>query len=385
MMTLFIWFHLLIIVGVHVRSEVSGLLQKPYIESPEKQMNIEDTIMIRCKFGSGIRCYFYNNQSEVPFRTMPFKEDFQFCHVSVSIEELVGEKEFGASTEVFLSCVVEVMVDGQLMSSMSSDFWQLKVVDKLSQLGRPRIEPHSKPVKGEDVVQMFCYADTGTRCHFYNNFDTVPLVSVPYSKEFNACSLALPVKELVSERHSGKSPQILLRCSVEVKLGETMVISRRSQSIRVNLEDDEQSVLIGLCVSVLLIIIVAAGLTLVCCKYTHMLTLFSKTDQRNNIRNHYQESSYLDIDADGRKKTLEISDSCSVNGHQQTENGNTASINTAEKTEGEVCYASVNWRTKEQRKQLKKPASVMQVNQSEEYATVKFIKTTRNLRPELLW
>ncbi|XP_069036730.1 uncharacterized protein [Lepisosteus oculatus] len=221
--------------------ENAALMTKPYIDSPVKQTNIGDNIMIRCRSDGGIHCHFYHNHSAVPFKTTQYSAKYKFCHLSIPVEELVGDRDFGRSTEVSLSCSVEMMIDGQLKHSQHSDINKVEVVDKLSQLERPRIEAHSQYVNEEDVVQMFCYANTGTHCHFYNKYDTVPLGSVPYSEEFNSCSLALPVKELVSERHSGKSPQILLRCSVEVKLGETMVTSRRSQSIRVNLEDDGYS------------------------------------------------------------------------------------------------------------------------------------------------
>ncbi|XP_015200000.2 uncharacterized protein [Lepisosteus oculatus] len=212
-----------------------GLSEKPEVEVHLKHYYIGDDISIRCGAKRGIRCHFYMDGSAVPFRSVPYREQYGQCHLSLSVEELVEDRDFGDSTEVSLSCSVEFKMDGQLKSSQRSKAEKVTVFDTFSKYGRPHIQVDHKVIKDERSVQVLCHSETGIRCFFYSGQAKQPFSSIIYSKESKTCQLTVPEKTLLTRTEDRMSPEILFSCSVELNLEDRAVTSRRSKNIKVDI------------------------------------------------------------------------------------------------------------------------------------------------------
>ncbi|XP_015199897.2 uncharacterized protein [Lepisosteus oculatus] len=232
-MILFAFFYILN--AFEVRPGFADLSETPEVEVHLKHYYIGDDISIRCGAKRGIRCHFYMNRSEVPFRSVPYRQEYGQCHLSLSVEELVGDRDFGNSIEVSLSCAVELQMDGQLNISQHSKAEKVTVIDKLDKYGRPHIQVEHKVIKDERSVQVLCHSEAGIRCFFYSGHAKQPFSSISYSKELKACHLTVPQKTLLTRTEDRMSPEILLSCTVEVNLEGRAVTSRHSKSVKVNI------------------------------------------------------------------------------------------------------------------------------------------------------
>ncbi|XP_066568673.1 uncharacterized protein LOC136758328 [Amia ocellicauda] len=214
------------VVGKELRTTLS-------IEAVQKLFNIEDSVVFRCQSNKGSLCHFYTDGSQVPFRSVPFRTEYQHCHISVSAEELLGERGSQLRTEVSVSCAVELTMDGEPNIVHYSDTVTVEIADRFSKFGRPRVEVDPQLVNEDDLIRVLCLAGTGMRCFFYNGNNKMPFNAVVFNETSKACSLTVLGKDLPSERHRGNSSETLLSCAVEAKLGESTVKSRRSESVKV--------------------------------------------------------------------------------------------------------------------------------------------------------
>ncbi|XP_069042076.1 uncharacterized protein [Lepisosteus oculatus] len=87
----------------------------------------EKIVTIRCETRRGTRCHFYTDESRAPFRTVPFREEFKVCLLTVTGWELLGQRSKGTGTDVFLSCAAELTTEGRTVFSLSSRSIRIQV------------------------------------------------------------------------------------------------------------------------------------------------------------------------------------------------------------------------------------------------------------------
>ncbi|XP_066568672.1 uncharacterized protein LOC136758326 [Amia ocellicauda] len=216
------------------RSEEISIEVEGLVESEEPTTTCEaleeDQIYQSVMSNKGSLCHFYTDGSQVPFRSVPFRTEYQHCHLSVSAEELLEERGSQLRTEVSVSCAVELTMDGEPniihYSDSDRDSW-------FSKFGRPRVEVDPQLVNEDNLIRVLCLAGTGMCCFFYNGNNKMPFNAVVFNETSKACSLTVLGKDLPSEGHRGSSSETLLSCAVEAKLGESTVKSRRSESVKV--------------------------------------------------------------------------------------------------------------------------------------------------------
>nr|XP_015197985.1 PREDICTED: uncharacterized protein LOC107076831 [Lepisosteus oculatus] len=87
----------------------------------------ETIITVRCETERGTRCHFYTDEGRAPFRTVPFREQFKVCLLTVSGWELLEQRGKGNAAEVFLSCAAELTTEGRSVSSDRSRAIRIQV------------------------------------------------------------------------------------------------------------------------------------------------------------------------------------------------------------------------------------------------------------------
>ncbi|XP_069042359.1 uncharacterized protein [Lepisosteus oculatus] len=108
------------VANVEVRPDYSAIFGSVEIEVDLKQINKEEQVMIRCEAARGTWCHFYTLQSETPFKSVPFREEYKVCFLTASGKELLGQRGSGIRTEVVLSCAVELDTQEQTATSQRS-------------------------------------------------------------------------------------------------------------------------------------------------------------------------------------------------------------------------------------------------------------------------
>ncbi|XP_069042356.1 uncharacterized protein [Lepisosteus oculatus] len=206
---------------------------KVHIQVDRKHIDEEDYVKLRCGAERGTRCYFYIDQNPNHIRSEPFREEYKVCVLRVSGKELQEEKGTGISTEVSLSCAVELESEEQMITSSHSEKIRIKVEAKF---GRLRIDMDLKRINADQNATIRCEAERGTRCHFYTDESEAPFKSVPFREQYKVCFLTLSGKELLGQRGTGNKTEVVLSCAVELgTLGQTST-SQRSKSITVEVE-----------------------------------------------------------------------------------------------------------------------------------------------------
>ncbi|XP_069042075.1 uncharacterized protein [Lepisosteus oculatus] len=213
---------------------------KPVLDVQPVYINVEDSVHVRCEAERGTSCDFYIDQNAAPFRSEPFSEKYKVCVLNLSGKELLGERGIGTSAEVFLSCAVQLVTEGQKITSQCSEWIRLKVD---VQFGSLRIDMDLKRINTDQNATIRCEAERGTRCHFYTDKSKAPFRSVPFREQYKVCSLTVSGKELLGQRGAGIRTDVVLSCAVElVTLGQTST-SQRSESITVEVEGLENNVM----------------------------------------------------------------------------------------------------------------------------------------------
>ncbi|XP_069036774.1 uncharacterized protein [Lepisosteus oculatus] len=87
----------------------------------------ETIVTIRCEARRGTRCHFYTDESRAPFRTVPFREEFKVCLLTVTGWELQGQRSKGTGTDVLMSCAAELTTEGRTVFSLSSRSIRIQV------------------------------------------------------------------------------------------------------------------------------------------------------------------------------------------------------------------------------------------------------------------
>ncbi|XP_066568636.1 uncharacterized protein LOC136758289 [Amia ocellicauda] len=89
----------------------------------------EENVIIRCEADRGTNCHLFTDLSPVPFSTVQYREDFKVCTLTVTGRKLLEiwrshhnktEQKRGDSN-VVVSCVVELTLDGHTVTSQRSD------------------------------------------------------------------------------------------------------------------------------------------------------------------------------------------------------------------------------------------------------------------------
>ncbi|KAJ8408561.1 hypothetical protein AAFF_G00251960 [Aldrovandia affinis] len=200
------------------------MLGKPHVDITQTQGYIGENVYIRCKADSASQCLFYRDQALI--RTVSYNRDHKFCYLSVSVDELVGDREFTDTTVLSVSCGVELTLDGELNIIHHSDTKAISVIDRLGPLLRPRIEVDPNIINREGPVQMTCISGNGTQCVFYRGYRRV--TRSPYREELGGCRVSVLGRDLLGERDGEGGTEVQLRCALEVKLGEEALTSRLS-------------------------------------------------------------------------------------------------------------------------------------------------------------
>ncbi|XP_069042361.1 uncharacterized protein [Lepisosteus oculatus] len=117
------------VANVEVRPDYSAIFGSVEIEVDLKQINKEEQVMIRCEAARGTWCHFYTLQSETPFKSVPFREEYKVCFLTASGKELLGQRGSGIRTEVVLSCAVELDTQEQTATSQRSQSITVEVED----------------------------------------------------------------------------------------------------------------------------------------------------------------------------------------------------------------------------------------------------------------
>ncbi|XP_066568635.1 uncharacterized protein LOC136758287 [Amia ocellicauda] len=204
-------------------------LEIPHLQVDSEHVYKEQQVQIRCNTENGSHCHFYTDQSEVPFRSE--KRRFKACLITVFGGELLEKRADQSRAEVFLSCAVELMMEGKNISSQRSEKIKIEVSDKFR-----RLQIHVDParVTAEQKARIRCEADRGTRCHFYINQDTVSFRSEPY--RFKVCVLSVSGRELLRERGRSPRAEVSVSCAVELETRSEAIISQRSEEISIKVE-----------------------------------------------------------------------------------------------------------------------------------------------------
>ncbi|XP_015198019.1 uncharacterized protein [Lepisosteus oculatus] len=137
----------LILSGVEVRPSCSDQFKGFHIQVDLKHIDKEERVTVRCEAERGTHCHFYTDLSNAPFRTVPFREKYKVCFLTVSGRELLKGRGSGTSTEVFVSCAVEVVRAGDRVTSQRSEIIGIRV-DGVPDVTESHITAKSPDVTG---------------------------------------------------------------------------------------------------------------------------------------------------------------------------------------------------------------------------------------------
>ncbi|XP_069036700.1 uncharacterized protein [Lepisosteus oculatus] len=225
---------ILFVFGVKVRPGCSDLLAIPQIIVDPEQINKGDDVKLRCEAERGIRCHFYTNQSSDPFRSVNYKSGV--CQFSMSGKELMEKSAHQDKAEVFLSCSIERMKQDQVVESPRSGMKKLEVNDKFGNL---HVRAESEHIHKDKLAKFRCEADRASRCFFYIESNPRPFISEVYRKKYKVCVLNMSGRDLLRHRGTGNSNEFSLSCSVELETEGQNIISQKSNSIKIKVEDVE--------------------------------------------------------------------------------------------------------------------------------------------------
>ncbi|XP_069036780.1 uncharacterized protein [Lepisosteus oculatus] len=92
-----------------------------------KPFNKEEDLKLRCEAAKGTHCHFYVDRNKLPFRSAPYRQEYNLCHLSVSGRELLVESGGVTIAQVFLSCAVELEIEGYTVTSQRSELIPVEV------------------------------------------------------------------------------------------------------------------------------------------------------------------------------------------------------------------------------------------------------------------
>ncbi|KAG9353949.1 hypothetical protein JZ751_012073 [Albula glossodonta] len=200
-------------------------LTNPLITVHQTHLDVGQKAIIRCIADHADHCLFFSNQTLI--RRVSYSSKHKFCHLSVSVDELVGDREFMGKAALLVSCAVEVTLGKELNHTSYSDVVSTSVTDRL--LLRPLIEVYHNVTNKQDPVQMTCVSENGTGCSFYRGYENITWS--PYSEELGGCRVSVLGVDLLGERDGEGGAEVQLRCAVEVEVGGEVLPSRLSHAV----------------------------------------------------------------------------------------------------------------------------------------------------------
>ncbi|KAG9353948.1 hypothetical protein JZ751_012072, partial [Albula glossodonta] len=199
-------------------------LTNPLITVHQTHLDVGQKAIIRCTPDHADHCLFFSNQTLI--RRVSYSSKHKFCHLSVSVDELVGDREFMGKAALLVSCAVEVTLGKELNHTSYSDVVTTSVtVD------------HNVTNK-QDPVQMTCVSENGTGCSFYRGYENITWS--PYSEELGGCRVSVLGVDLLGERDGEGGAEVQLRCAVEEEVGGKVLPSRLSHAVTLEILADPE-------------------------------------------------------------------------------------------------------------------------------------------------
>ncbi|KAG7476362.1 hypothetical protein MATL_G00082100 [Megalops atlanticus] len=127
----------------------ADMLTKPHLEVPQSQLNVGDKAIMRCKSDSGKPCSFYRNQTLI--RTVSYNSEHKFCHLSVSVDELLGDREFNGTTVLSVSCGLQLTLGGELNTTLYSEAKTISVTGSFQKDVSTEEPPNIQPTTSQSA------------------------------------------------------------------------------------------------------------------------------------------------------------------------------------------------------------------------------------------
>ncbi|CAB1318605.1 unnamed protein product, partial [Coregonus sp. 'balchen'] len=161
------------------RLHVSDPIGKPSVHVEK----IGNYLNLRCEAKAGTSCYFYQNNGDLHFKKLPYKD--YVCVGRVAEEEL--QRKRSSAGEIFITCAVELVVEGEdTVTSQRSEPLGITINGLVP---TPTIVLFPGYINVATPATLRCESPEGTECHFYRDHDPNPIRKLDYKQ--GACQFKL--------------------------------------------------------------------------------------------------------------------------------------------------------------------------------------------------